>query len=352
MTRAPENIAVFRALQLGDLLCAVPALRALRGAWPAARITLIGLPWARDFAFRLPYVDDFVAFPGFPGLPERAPELARWPDFLAKLQARHFDLAIQLHGSGRLSNPLVALFGARRLAGFFAPGEWRPESGDFIPWPEGQPEVRRLLALTEALGCPARGEELELPILPEERRAYAELRATLPIGTQGYVCVHAGARLASRRWLPERFAEVADRLAGQGYSVILTGNADEAPLVAEVRARMRAAAIDLAGHTGLGTLAALVAGAQLVVCNDTGLSHVAAAVGTPSVVVASGSDAERWRPLDRDRHRVFWHPVACRPCRHAECPTGHECAVGVEAGMVAEAALALLASTGERPYVA
>jgi ADP-heptose:LPS heptosyltransferase len=352
MPKPATSIAVFRALQLGDLLCAIPALRAIRNANPGARITLIGLPWARDFVHRIPYVDDFLAFPGFPGLPERVPDLPRVPYFLAKAQARQFDLAIQLHGSGRLTNPLVALLGARQMAGFFTPGEWRPDNGDFLAWPEGLPEIRRLLALTEHLGYPSCGEALELPILPEERRAFLDLRARLPVSRRGYVCVHPGARLATRRWLPERFALVADRLALEGFSVILTGSASEAALVADIRQHMATTAIDLAGHTTLGTLAALVAGAELVVCNDTGMSHIADAVGTSSVVVCSGSDPERWQPLNHQQHRTLWHPVPCRPCAHHHCPTAHECAAGIGADMVIEMSLDMLPSPAERRHAA
>lgn len=345
------RIALFRALQLGDLLCAVPALRALRRALPAARITLIGLPWARDFVRRIGYVDDFLEFPGFPGLPERQPDLAALPGFFAATRARHFDLAIQMHGSGILTNPLVARLEARHTAGFVAPGDWCPEPDLFLTWPEGLPETRRLLALMDFLGAPTCGEETELPLFPEEEAAFAELRRQLPVGRLGYVCIHPGARLASRRWLPQRFAQVADQLAADGLAIVLTGTREEAPILAAVRDAMRSPAVDLAGHTSLGTLAALAAEASLVVCNDTGMSHVAAAVGTPSVVIANGSDPGRWRPLDEIRHRVLWHPVACRPCGYDLCPSGHECAAGVKAEAVLLAARQLLAAHLEKPHV-
>jgi ADP-heptose:LPS heptosyltransferase len=340
----PNRIAVFRALQLGDLLCATPALRAIRAGWPDAEITLIGLPWARDFVRRYDCLDDFIEFPGFPGLPERVPQFSGLPAFFAAAHARDFDLAIQLHGSGALTNPLVGMLGARRCAGFFAAGDDCPDAETFLLWPDdGEPEVRRLLALAERLGAPACGEEIELPILPDEAYACARLLQALPGGRKGYACIHPGARLASRRWLPERFAEVADRLHANGLAIVLTGTESEAPLVAAVAEGMRAPAIDLTGRTSLGTLAALAAAAELVVCNDTGMSHVAAAVGTPSVVVCSGADPRRWRPLDGARHRVLWHPVPCRPCGYEACPTGHECAAGVSADAAVAEALALLA---------
>lgn len=348
----PLRIAVFRALQLGDLLCAVPALRALRHALPTAHITLIGLPWAGDFARRIGYVDDFIEFPGFPGLPEREPDMLGLPDFFAAVRERRFDLAIQMHGSGGLTNPLVAHLEARHMAGFYIPGAWCPEPELFIPWPEDLPETRRLLALVESLGIQPQGEHSELPLFPEEMTEFADLWQRLPLGKGGYVCIHPGARLASRRWLVERFARVADSLADDGFSIVLTGTREEGPLLADLRDAMRAPAIDLAGHTSLGSLAALVAQARLVVCNDTGMSHVAAAVGTPSVVVACGSDPGRWRPLDGDRHRVLWHPVACRPCDHEHCPTGHECAAGVEAEAVIAEARRLLVQTEEKSHVA
>ena len=133
----PQRVAVLRALALGDLLCAIPALRAFRAAWRDAEITLVGLPWARQFAERFEgYIDRFVEFPGWPGLPEREPLLGRIPDFLAAMQREEYDLAIQLHGSGTIVNSLIALLGAKRTAGFFPPGYFCPDPRTFAPWPQ------------------------------------------------------------------------------------------------------------------------------------------------------------------------------------------------------------------------
>lgn len=333
---APRRIAVFRALMLGDMLCAVPALRALRAGHPQARLTLIGLPWASELAGRLDCVDDFIAFPGHAALPESEPDLHAWPGFLARVQREGFDLALQMHGSGETSNALVATVGAARMAGFAGAHAWRPprDAEAFVPWPERGHEIERLLALTDHLGLPRQGTELQFPLTDEDRHAVRALlddaaRAAGLRVLRPHVCVHAGAQLPSRRWGAARFAQVADALADRGFTVVLTGTAGEAGLVAELASRMHAPALNLAGRSSLWTLGALVESAALVVCNDTGLSHVAAALGRPSVVVACGSDTGRWAPLDAARHRVLAQPVPCRPCAFRECPYGHPCATAI-----------------------
>lgn len=337
------RVAILRALHLGDLLCAVPAFRALRAGHPHAHVTLIGLPWARELVPRLaPYVDAFDEFPSFPGVPESLLEPTRVTAYLARAQREPFDLLVQLHGSGSHVNEFVALCGARRTAGFHAPGDVVPAGGCFVPWPEEGTEVQRLLAVPRALGCPDAGEELELRVDGTDVDAASALLGALDTSGEPYVCVHPGARFPSRRWPAERFAAAADALADVGLRVVLTGTMSEAALTRAVRDAMHGPAVDLTGRLTLGTLAAVVRGAALVVCNDTGMSHVAAAVGTRSVVIASGSDVSRWAPARADRHRVLWHDRPCRPCGHEICPTGHECAAGVGVADVMATAAQLL----------
>jgi ADP-heptose:LPS heptosyltransferase len=326
----PHRVAVLRALMLGDLLCAVPALRAMKRGWPDAELTLIGLPWARELAARLSCIDRFIEFPGFPGLPERPADIAAVPGFLQQMQAQRLDLLVQLHGSGRLTNPLVAACGAVHSAGFVEPGGYCAEPALYRPWPTEGHEIERLLRLTDHLGLPRAGVHLEFPLRDEDRAALASVR---PGVRQPYACMHVGSQLPSRRWWPERFAQVADRLTTDGLQVVLTGTPGEAELVERVRQAMQPQArkltVDLAGRTNLWTLGALIEGAQLLVCNDTGVSHIAAALGTRSVVVSCGGDVARWAPLDADRHRLLSHDLPCRPCSHVQCPTGHECAAAV-----------------------
>ena len=302
----PRRVAILRALQLGDLLVAVPALRALRAALPAAEVVLVGLPWARAFADRFAgYLDGFREFPGAPGLPERPPQLDRIPAFYAGMQAERFDLAIQLHGSGPIVNDLTARFGAGHCAGFYLPGDDCPDPDRFLPWPDRGLELRRLLALMEFLGAPARGEHLEFPIRAADRRALAAIPEARDLRPGTYACVHPGASVPERRWPAARFAAAADALAARGLRVVLTGTAAEAPLTNAVAAAARTPCLDLAGRTDLGSLAALLEGARLLACNDTGVLHLADALRTPSVAVSTGDNPDRWAPIDGWRHRVL-----------------------------------------------
>lgn len=276
----------------------------MRQALPKAQIALIGLPWARSFLERFNhYLDEFIEFPGYPGIPERS-QVDQLPEFLTRMHQRPFDLAVQMHGSGILSNPFTMLLGARLNAGFFLPGHYCPDPKRFLPYPTEESEVRRHLRLMEFLGVPLQGEALEFPLGVADWRSLQAINAVHGLQPGKYACVHPGAYDPERRWSTGQFAKVADTLSGSGLQVVLTGSAAEVELAQAVAQSMRSPYVNLAGHTSLGALAALLKQSRLLLCNDTGVSHLAAALGVPSVVVMF-ADPHRWAPLNRQRHRII-----------------------------------------------
>lgn len=340
-----ERVAVVRALPgWGDMLCSVPALRALRRALPHANITLVGLPWAAAFVKRFSrYIDDLLEFPGFPGFPvPEEPEAGAILAFLAAAHGRRFDIALQMHGSGITSNPFTEMLGARCTAGCYVQGNYCPDPERFLPYPAAEHEIRRGLRLLEFLGAPSQGEDLEFPLIREDWAELSSMGAASGLHDREYVCIHPGASLPARRWIPERFARVADALSQKGLPVVLTGAASERDLAREVGAQMRMPFRDLTGPMSFGALGALISRARLLICNDTGVSHLASALRVPSVVVFTAADPERWAPLDHALHRAVHVPVGCRPCEYRVCPIGHPCSEGVTASAVLAQAESLL----------
>lgn len=290
-----HRIAILRALQFGDMLCAIPALRALRSAFPAARIVLIGLPWAAEVVRRYPaYLDDFIEFPGYPGLPEQTPRHDEWPRFLRQVRGEPWDLAIQMHGSGAVSNRIMAVIPAKRTVGFGLGGLQYVDRGH---------EIHRLRRLTDRLGVMWRGNDLEFPLTQTDRDECARATGTA-LDAARYACLHPGGR-SGDRWPVERFAQVGAALEDRGLPVVVTGTDEEAPLARVITHRLRRAPVDLTGRTSLGALGACLAGASALVSNDTGVGHLATALGVPSVLLFAPGQRERWAPLDRTRHRVL-----------------------------------------------
>lgn len=311
--RPIKKLAVFRALQLGDMLCAVPALRALRTSLPHTHITLVGLPWARQFAGRFHcYIDDFVAFPGHPAFPEQPVREEGLADFYQAMHAREFDLALQMHGSGEISNQIVGAFGACAIAGHVA-GSAGVDPACFLAYPDSGAEPLRLLRLAQFLGAQAAGTHLEFPVTEQDETELRESGVAAGLVPGNYICIHPGARLRNKCWAPQRFAEVADQLFREfGLPVVLTGSAQETDLTAAVAAHMHSPAINAAAPVSIGAMAALMKGARLLICNDTGVSHIAAGLRLPSVVIFSIADMGRWSPLDRRLHRCIRDPQGLR----------------------------------------
>lgn len=300
------NIAVVRALGgIGDVLCVVPALKRLRALAPSAGVTYIGLPQIEGVVARYPaLVDRFLAFPGLPGVPEYPFERSALTSWLGEREREAgFDLAIQLHGSGSVTNVFTGLLAAEQTLGYHLPGLWAPDGS--LPFPDALSEVERWTGLIDTLGTTDTDDAPEFPVTDDERAA---VRAMLPRGR--YAIVHAGASDPRRRWPADRFAAVADALAARGLAVVLTGTANEAEVTASVANAMETTPLNFCSRTTLGQAAALIEGAEIVVTNDTGTSHLAAALRTPSVVIFIASDPARWAPADTARHLAVGAGVA------------------------------------------
>jgi len=304
-----EKIAVFRALQLGDLLNTIPAIRALRRAYPDAEITLLGLPWAGGFVRRFSkYFDRFIHFPGYPGLPEQEFDSAAFGHFLKEMQAEQFDLLLQMQGNGTIVNRLLEQFGALRLAGFHN-GDSRMDPSWFVEYPERVHEIKRHQVLMAHLGIALAGNELEFPLTVKDQEEFEGL--DLSLCARHYVCIHPGSRGGWRQWPPAYFALLADYCAEKGLNIVITGTADEIDITREVIKCLHYPAIDLTGRTTMGAMGVLLRNAFLLISNCTGVSHMAAALRTPSVIISMDGEAHRWAPLDRRLHRTIdWtgHP--------------------------------------------
>lgn len=298
-----HKIAIFRALQLGDMLCAVPAFRALRAAYPLAEITLLGLPWEASLVKRFPqYFDKFLHFPGYPGLPEQEFNEHAWASFKQQIQNENFDLILQMQGNGNIVNEMLAGISSAAIAGFHSKGNYMP--GDlFLEYPTGISEIERHLLMLENLGISSKGTELEFPVFESEIRSLDSLN--LPVSPKKYVCVHPGSRGSWRQWPPDHFAALADECAEMGFAIIITGTWEEAEITEKVKSLMKYKAVDLTGKTGLGEVAQLIKDAALLISNCTGVSHIAAATKTPSIVISMDGEPERWGPLNKKLHKTI-----------------------------------------------
>lgn len=259
----PE-LLVLRALKLGDLLVAVPALHALRRAYPGHRLRYAAQGWLSE---ALELVGGFDLLPTH-GLDEPLP-----------VRPGSVDIAVNLHGSGPESQDRIEAVKARQTIGHAS--RYR----DGPPWRPELHERERWVRLLEWHGIEADPLDFRLSIPAAE--------APVPAAT----VLHVGAAYGSRLWPADRFAAVASRLSNSGHNVIFTGSGKERERALEVcrTARIPDSAV-LAGKIGLGEFAAMIAAARLVVSADTGAAHMASAYGTPSVVLFGPAPPEIWGP--------------------------------------------------------
>jgi ADP-heptose:LPS heptosyltransferase len=317
-----RRIAVLRCNALGDYLMVTPALAALRARFPGAELTLLGAPWHERFLCGRPGpVSRVLVVPevdGLAGQPSGAPPASELPAFVAAARAARYDLAVQIHGGGRVANPLVRALGAQWAIGLRAEGAAALDAD--VPYRYYQSEADRFLEVVRLVGADGPAEYPRLAVLPSERAGAAAL---LP-GEGPWVALHPGATDPRRRWPAERFAAVADAVGQVGARPVLVGGPGETDLGAAVAARAAGPVLDLTGRTGLGTLAGVLERCAVVVANDSGPLHLARAVGTATVGLFWCGNAINAAVPTRTRHRplLSW-TLHCPECG-TDCSTaGH-----------------------------
>lgn len=293
-TVAAPRVTVLRALGLGDLLTAVPALRGLRRAFPRHRIELAAPRALGPLAALTGAVDETVDCGPLAPLPPRM---------------HHAEVAVNLHGRGPQSHALLRATRPRRTIAFAdAPWAGGPR------WRRDEHEVVRWCRMLAGHGIAADPHDLRIDP-PDVRR-----RPCPP----GSVVLHPGAAAEARRWPAERFAAVARELTAAGRHVVVSGSASEAALaLSVVTGAELPAERAIAGATDLPTLAAVLADADCLIAGDTGVAHLATALGTPSVLLFGPTAPDQWGPLPpRDggasRHLVLWAGTTGDP--HADRP--------------------------------
>jgi ADP-heptose:LPS heptosyltransferase len=278
-----RKIAVLAPNSVGDFVFTLPALHALQRAYPQAELALVGKPWHRALLHGRPGpVGRVLLTPPVPGvgMPADAPcDPQPAEAFLAQMRKERFDIAVQMFGGGRYSNPFVKQFGARLAIG--ARADDAPPLDRWVRY--AVPNNRRLalLELAALAGAAAPPLGRELAVTEADRREAADALAAA--GGRPLAVLQPGSTDPRRCWPAASFAQVGDALAQAGAVVAVNGTAAEAPLVRTVIAQMRQPALDLSGQLSLAGLCGLLDGAALMVSNDTGPLHLALAVGTPSV---------------------------------------------------------------------
>lgn len=324
-----ERVLAIRLDAMGDVLMTTPALRAIRRSLPDAHLALLTSPSGAAVAGRIPEVDEVIVHRApWMKAPAELGDAEDLPGLAASLRRGRFDAAIVFTVFSQSPFPAAIacqLAGIPRVLAHVRENPYALVS-DWVrdrEWPTpGRHEVQRQLDLVREVGYTTDDEHLSYRVSPEASRWVRELLGSLGIGPRDpFVVVHPGATAASRRYRAEGFASAARILAVRdGLRILVTGSDEERPLTARVAYEVPAA-IDLAGSLGTDELAALIAAAPVLVTNNTGPAHLAAAVGTPVVVLYAQTNLQHmpWQVPSR----VLTRDVPCHDCLRSVCPLGH-----------------------------
>jgi len=342
---SPQRILVVRLDRLGDVILSTPVLQALRQRYPHAFIAMMVRPACREAVEGNPHANEVLVYEHEKEGAHRG--LFGTIQFARRLRRYEFDTALVLHPSNR-SHWIPWLAGIPARIGYDRKQGWllthrlphRKQEGS-------KHEAVYTLELLQGLGVASEAPRPIVPLRPEAvRRVEVMLAEAAVEPAQPLVAIHPSASCVSKRWMPERFAQVADRLATeQGVRVCLVAGADDTQHAAQVEMAMRQPALNFAGRLSVGELAALLRRCRLLISNDSGPVHVAAAVGTPVVDIFGrnqrGLSPLRWGPLG-EGHVILHKEVGCVTCLAHNCDIGFLCLTSLSVDEVYGAASAVL----------
>jgi heptosyltransferase-2 len=351
----PAKILVVQPNWVGDAVMATPALRALRELYPNSQISYLLRRYVKPMYTAMPWWDRLITYRTGKSQGKAGRGLF---DLAARLRAAKFEMAVLLTNSFKTAL-LCKVAGIDRIVGYDRDGRGfllsdkllpAKERGKFVP----SPMVTYYLGLAQYLGSRNRELKLELFVTEKERAAAQSVfvRAGLDAelyrpGEQGkppLVLLNPGAQYGEAKcWLPEHFAQLGDRLVEElGATVLLSGAPRERRIIESLLRHMKHMPVDLSakGMT-LGGLKEIVRRCDLMVTNDTGPRHIAAAFDVP-VVTVFGPTHPEWTEIYFPKERKVAVKVFCGPCQKKKCPLDHRCMVRVTPGMVYEQAVELL----------
>lgn len=347
-----KRVLAIRLDCMGDVLMTGPALKALKQGAEDRIVTLLTSSSGAAAASLMPYIDDVVvASP--PWMKTQAADALETQALIRKLMIRGYDAAVifTVYSQSALPAGMLSYLAGIpvRLAHcrenpYHLITHWIPE---VEPQTLVRHEVERQLALVGHAGCDSAPAPIaiEIPQSATREVAAALEEATLLCPNAPWIAVHPGSAASSRRYPPQSFAKVAGLLYRQmGCACLYTGAVDEVPLVREIQSLSGVPSMSLAGKLTLPQMAALLKSAPLLLCNNTGPAHLAAAVGTSVVDLYALTNPQHapWMVPSR----VLFHDVPCRYCYKSICPEGHHaCLRKVEPKEVAQAVMELLATT-------
>lgn len=345
---AVRRLLVMRLDNIGDVIMAGPALRALKQNLPGVHLTFMASPAGSQAAALLPWIDDLLTWRVlWQDLGRLAFDPEREWALVERLRQGRFDAAIVLTSFSQTPHPAGLVC---HLAGIPLRAGESKERGlgeltfELPSAPDGLHQAERNLRLLESLGFEVGDRQLEIHVPAEARRSAKDLLAGRGLRPgDPYLLLTPWTSCQARTYRPERFALAARQLGDRlDWPVVVVGREGDRQHSAQVFEPLGRRAVDLVGATTVPELAAIVAGSRLALTNNTSVLHLADATRRPMVVTYSGTDLEsQWAPRQAPA-RVLRKPTFCSPCYAFTCPYNREC-LDIEPAEVVAAALDCLA---------